>query len=290
MAKREMNFSTKLHGNRAVYASGTKIGQKFVIGKRLYRHIPECASSFILQFRRNTFPDDKLRRGVVLDMPDYLHDVVGIIHHLAKVYDVTALHCGEVVPAVLLTADLERRMSVLPVRSMVKRVCLVIAYRAYAYLFKITDEYLYLQDVQSVLAPGIAAAFLMGICWKRASAQGGMWGLIAGLVIGLTRLGAKVYYSNATVVPGSDSNLFQYLFYDTNWLFFCGWMLVFCLLVVIIVSLLTKAPDQEKIRGLVFGTSTPEQRAATRASWNHWDVIHTVIILGITAAFYYYFW
>ena len=91
-------------------------------------------------------------------------------------------------------------------------------------------------------------------------------------------------------MPGSDSNLFQYLFYDTNWLFFCGWMLVFCLLVVIIVSLLTKAPDQEKIRGLVFGTSTPEQRAATRASWNHWDVIHTVIILGITAAFYYYFW
>ena len=91
-------------------------------------------------------------------------------------------------------------------------------------------------------------------------------------------------------MPGSDSSLFQYLFYDTNWLFFCGWMLVFCLLVVIIVSLLTKAPDQEKIRGLVFGTSTPEQRAATRASWNHWDVIHTVIILGITAAFYYYFW
>ena len=150
--------------------------------------------------------------------------------------------------------------------------------------------YLYLQDVQSVLAPGIAAAFLMGICWKRASALGGLWGLIDGLVIGLTRLGAKVYYSNATVVPGSDSSLFQYLFYDTNWLFFCGWMLVFCLLVVIIVSLLTKAPDQEKIRGLVFGTSTPEQRAATRASWNHWDVIHTVIILGITAAFYYYFW
>lgn len=51
--------------------------------------------------------------------------------------------------------------------------------------------YLYLQDVQSVLAPGIAAAFLMGICWKRTSAQGGMWALISGLVIGLCRLGAK---------------------------------------------------------------------------------------------------
>lgn len=147
--------------------------------------------------------------------------------------------------------------------------------------------YTYLQDVQSVLAPGIAAAFLLGICWKRTSAQGGMWGLISGLIIGLTRLGAKVYYSNvADAVPST----FKYVFYDLNWLFFCGWMLLFCCLVVIIVSLMTPAPSEEKIKGLVFGTATPEQIEATRKSWNHWDVIHSVIILGITAAFYYYFW
>ena len=147
--------------------------------------------------------------------------------------------------------------------------------------------YTYLQDVQSVLAPGIAAAFLLGICWKRTSAQGGMWGLIAGMVIGLTRLGAKVYYSNAGDVAGGT---FKYLFYDMNWLFFCGWMFLFCIIVVIVVSLATEAPTEEKIRGLVFGTSTPAQLAETRASWNHWDIIHTVIILGITAAFYIYFW
>jgi len=151
--------------------------------------------------------------------------------------------------------------------------------------------YMYLQDVQSVLAPGIAAAFLMGICWKRTTAQGGMWALISGLIIGMCRLGAKIYYSNAGVVAGGDSSsLFQYLFYDVNWLFFCGWMLVFCLAVAFIVSLCTKQPDPAKIQGLVFGTSTPEQRAATRASWNHWDIIHSVIIIGITAAFYIYFW
>ena len=147
--------------------------------------------------------------------------------------------------------------------------------------------YLYLQDVQSVLAPGIAAAFLIGILWKRASAQGGMWALLSGLIIGLTRLGSKVYYSNAGVEPGVDGSLFQYVFYDCNWLFFCGWMLVFCLAVGVIVSLFTKAPEPEKIQGLVFGTSTPEQIAA---SWNKWDVVHTMIILGITVAFYIYFW
>jgi SSS family solute:Na+ symporter len=147
--------------------------------------------------------------------------------------------------------------------------------------------YAYLQDVQSVLAPGIAAAFLLGITWKRTSAKGGMWGLIAGMVIGLTRLGAKIYYSS-TVSPGD--NLFKYIFYDINWLFFCGWMFLFCILVVIAVSLLTKAPSKEKIQGLVFGISTKEQLAETRVSWNHWDVIHSCIILGITVAFYIYFW
>lgn len=150
--------------------------------------------------------------------------------------------------------------------------------------------YLYLQDVQSVLSPGIAAAFLIGILWKRATAQGGMWALLSGLIIGLTRLGAKVYYSNADMLPGGDGNWFQSIFYDCNWLFFCGWMLVFCLAVGVIVSLFTKAPEPQKIQGLVFGTSTAEQRAATRASWNHWDIINSVIIIGITVAFYIYFW
>ena len=147
--------------------------------------------------------------------------------------------------------------------------------------------YTYLQDVQSVLAPGIASAFLLGITWKRTSAKGGMWGLISGLVIGLTRLGAKVYYSNLTDAPDS---LFKYLFYDLNWLYFCGWMLLFCILVVIGVSLATKAPEPQKIKGLVFGTTTKEDNEEDRKSWNKWDVVHSAVILALTGAFYWYFW
>ena len=76
-----------------------------------------------------------------------------------------------------------------------------------------------------------------------------------------------------------------------NWLFFCGWMFLFCIVVVIAVSMCYSCPEQlKRFKGLVFGTATPEQKAATRASWNHWDIIHTLIILGITAAFYWYFW
>ncbi|HPS25155.1 MAG TPA: Na+/glucose cotransporter, partial [Bacteroidales bacterium] len=104
----------------------------------------------------------------------------------------------------------------------------------------------------------------------------------------LTRLGAKVYYSS--VETASHSGLFYSVFYETNWLFFCGWMLLFCILVIVLVSLFTKAPQPAMIQGLVFGTATAEQKAETRASWNAWDIINTVIILGITAAFYWYFW
>ncbi len=48
--------------------------------------------------------------------------------------------------------------------------------------------YLYLQDVQSLLAPGIATVFLLGVFWRRTSAKAGMWGLIIGFVLGMFRL------------------------------------------------------------------------------------------------------
>lgn len=90
--------------------------------------------------RTEAFSDDKLGHGVVLDMSDHFHDVVGIVHHLSKVDDVATLHCGKVVPAVFLATDLERRMSVFTIWSVEKCVGLVIAHRTYAYLFKKTDN------------------------------------------------------------------------------------------------------------------------------------------------------
>jgi SSS family solute:Na+ symporter len=149
--------------------------------------------------------------------------------------------------------------------------------------------YNYLQDVQSVLAPGIAAAFLLGICSKRITPKGGMWGLISGFVIGITRLAAKVYYSSAAGALAGDG-WFKHLFFDVNWLFFCGGMFLFCILVIILVSMFTAPAPLAQIQGLTFGSTSYAQRAATRASWDKWDIIHSCIILGITVLFYIYFW
>lgn len=147
--------------------------------------------------------------------------------------------------------------------------------------------YAYLQDVQSVLAPGIAAAFLLGVVSKRITPQAGLWGLISGFVVGLTRLGAKVYYS---MNSGASESWFKDLFYDVNWLFFSGGMFAFSILVMIAVSLFTKRASEAQLQGLTFGSVNSEQKSLTRSSWDKWDVIHTAIILAITVAFYIYFW
>ena len=143
--------------------------------------------------------------------------------------------------------------------------------------------YNYIQSVQSLLAPAIAAVFLMGISWKKTSPKAGMWTLILGLVLGGTRLITMIINPEA-------HNVFTYIFNEMNVYAFCVWMFLFCIAFSIVVTLLTPKPTAEQVQGLCFGTATEEQKAITRASWNKWDVIHSVIILAFTVAFYIYFW
>ncbi|MBK6281602.1 MAG: sodium/solute symporter [Draconibacterium sp.] len=161
--------------------------------------------------------------------------------------------------------------------------------------------YVYLQDVQSVLSPGIAAAFLLGVLWTKATPKAGMWGMITGFVVGVIRISAKVMYTSLAKAEGYTdvklwaadtgvSNWFYEVFYGVNWLFFSGGMLILSLVVIYVVSQFTKQAEASQLQGLTFASVSAEQKAISRASWNHWDIIHSAIILGITTAFYIYFW
>ena len=177
--------------------------------------------------------------------------------------------------------------------------------------------YEYLQDVQSLLAPGIASVFLLGVFWKRATPKAGMWTLIVGFVLGMFRLIMKVV-TNKWVVPDNIMALegtkefakenwitqaatnppvdlswfgkFSVKFININWLHYEIYLFILCIVTLIVISLLTTRPSPQKIQGLTFGSATPEQKAETRASWNKWDVINTIIIVSIIVAFYLYFW
>jgi SSS family solute:Na+ symporter len=145
--------------------------------------------------------------------------------------------------------------------------------------------YEYLQDVQSLLAPGIAAVFLLGVFSKKITPKGGMWGLLTGFVLGMTRLGLKIFSGSI------DPNSFIYkVFLAPNWLHYEIILFFIVVAIIIIVSFFTEKASEDKLSGLTFFTATPEQKRITRESWNKWDIINTAVILSIIVGFYIYFW
>ena len=100
----------------------------------------------------------------------------------------------------------------------------------------------YLQSVQALISPPIAAVFLLGLFIKRINAQGAMAALYTGAVLGITRLVSEV--------NGMENILTQPLF-----LHFALYLFLVCSLVMIAVSYMTPEPDYNKIKDLIYSSS-----------------------------------
>jgi SSS family solute:Na+ symporter len=97
----------------------------------------------------------------------------------------------------------------------------------------------YYQEMLSMMAPPIVAAFILGIFWKRTNATGAFVGLIAGLLLGIVNV---VY----TVQTGIS------IFGDIHFLLTVPFYFVWSCLVMIVVSLATKKPPLIKTDQLTF--------------------------------------
>lgn len=137
------------------------------------------------------------------------------------------------------------------------------------------ELYHYLQSVQSYLAPPIAAVFLLGIFWKRINARGANAGLIGGFILGILRL----------ILELSKKHLsgWLYTFADMNFLYFCVYLFLVCVALMIGFSLFSRSPSYEKIKGLTYGTTVAEDKKASRDSWTTRDVILSLVVLAIIA-------
>jgi len=145
--------------------------------------------------------------------------------------------------------------------------------------------YAYLQDVQSLLAPGIAGAFLLGILSKKVTPAAGLTGLLTGFTIGMFRLIFTVFKG----FLDADGVIYQ-VFVATNWLHYEIVNFAIVIVAMIIVSYFTPRIAEHKIAGLYLGSASAEEKALTRASWNKWDVITSVVIITVIIVFYAYFW
>lgn len=141
--------------------------------------------------------------------------------------------------------------------------------------------YQYLQSVQSYLAPPIAAVFLLGVFFKRLNGTGALAAMVSGFIIGVIKLTLELFQTSLTGVLHDFATI--------NFLYFCIYLFLFSVTVMVVVSLLTPKPANEQIKGLTFATTVAEDKAASRASWNKWDVILSLGVLAIIVAIYFYF-
>lgn len=147
--------------------------------------------------------------------------------------------------------------------------------------------YSYLQGIQSLLAPSMVAVFTLGIFSKKITPKAGEWGLIGGFIIGMLRLLTNVITdSGNSVMNGSFWNSTAW-FWQTNWLIFECWLLVFIIALMIVVSIFTPAPSKEQVEAITF---TGDYKTQIKESFNMWDIVATLGVVALCAAFYIYFW
>lgn len=142
----------------------------------------------------------------------------------------------------------------------------------------------YLQTVQSLIAPAIAAVFLLGVFSNRITPAAGFWSLAIGTLVGGLKLALMVAEDHVGITG------FLAAVNGLNWLYFCTLLFVSTIVLAFVISLFTKKAPEDQLQGITYASTTAEQRQTDRASWNHWDVIHSVIIVSIIAAVYIYFW
>jgi SSS family solute:Na+ symporter len=135
--------------------------------------------------------------------------------------------------------------------------------------------YEYLQSVQAYIAPPITAVFLMGIFHKRVNATGAFATLVMGIVVAFLRITLELVKGNF------EPNSFLYKLGDMNFLSFGAWFFLFCILFIIVVSLLSPAPSRVKVVNLTFGTITAEEKLKNQNSYNWVDISISILIIII---------
>ena len=145
--------------------------------------------------------------------------------------------------------------------------------------------YDYLQNVQSFLAPAITATFLLGIFWSRINAKGAVWGLTVGFILGMGKLTIQTFFSLTDPKKIADPAILAKIG-AFNAYYACGVLFLATAIVLIVVSLATKAQDPEQIKGLTFSSINKEE---VRASIHPVDIVTTLIVVAMILTIYLYF-
>ncbi|AFL89035.1 SSS sodium solute transporter [Terriglobus roseus DSM 18391] len=110
----------------------------------------------------------------------------------------------------------------------------------------------YVQALFSFFIAPLFGTVILGMLWKRATAAGGFWGLLAGT---LSSIGMFAYVQTggraalAHIALSADAQPMAENMYRALW----SWLI--CVLVTVVVSLMTKPKSEAELNGLVYGAT-----------------------------------
>ncbi|NP_001279596.1 sodium/glucose cotransporter 5 [Callorhinchus milii] len=132
--------------------------------------------------------------------------------------------------------------------------------------------YVYIQSVTSYLAPPVTAVFILAVFWKRTNETGAFWGLMVGLVVGLTRMILEfVYPSPRCGVPDPRPTILKRVHY----LHFAIILCILTALIIMTISLLTKPQNENQMKNVTWWTLSQERMqpeislSPKRRSWEN---------------------
>src|SRR5437016_5856153 len=157
--------------------------------------------------------------------------------------------------------------------------------------------YIYLQSVQAYISPPIAVCFILGILWTRLNGAGALSSLLTGFVLGAIRF---VFEISDRAAGGRYTSPAIRWVVDMNFLHYAIFMFVVCSLVLIVVSLMTPAPERRKLAGLTFATvdekidtvavPTPDVKPAKETALEHTiNIFFTAALVATVVGLWIYF-
>ena len=137
-----------------------------------------------------------------------------------------------------------------------------------------------LQLVFAFVNAPVFATFLLGMFWKRATGHGAFWGLVSGTAFAALHHGLTL---PAGETPGVRGGWLAMLHTYPSQMAQNFWTAIFawsaCFLITIAVSLMTKAPDEASLVGLV-RSLTPRPEEHDRRWWSQPWVVGTAVLAG----------
>ncbi|XP_038618675.1 sodium/glucose cotransporter 1 [Tachyglossus aculeatus] len=107
----------------------------------------------------------------------------------------------------------------------------------------------YIQSITSYLGPPIGAVFLLAVFCKRVNEPGAFWGMVIGFLIGLSRMLSEFAYGTSSCMEPSKC---PDIICKVHYLYFAIILFVISVVIILVISLLTKPIPDENLYRLVW--------------------------------------